>query len=313
MGGEGSGAREMPGKCPGTGVPPEDAITEDRHDLKGTPTQIDSPVVLDRLGTWLVALRVQHWTKSGFCLAALFFHGDAFDHAAWSSVLPLLLMFSLVSSAGYLFNDILNLGEDRLHPRKCSRPIARGAIRTESAWVAILILYAGGMGLGVAIYGFGKTTTAVGCYVLLSLTYSLWLRAVPVVDVLVVAAGFVLRVAAGSYALQTLYPDVYPTPWLLGCTYALALLLGFGKRKGEESLLQHEHQAFGPTRRTLRAYRPRLLNVLAVCSACDVLPAASRSLAFRLERGARGCGARGISSRRMAFFACGNAGIVASA
>ncbi|NNM30690.1 MAG: UbiA family prenyltransferase [Akkermansiaceae bacterium] len=217
--------------------------------------------------TWATALRVRHWIKSGFCLAALFFHGNAFDLAAWRAVLPMVAAFSLVSSAGYLLNDIVNRLEDRRHPRKRHRPIAAGLIGSGQAWIAIALLVTAGLAVGFSFYGPGKAMACVGGYLGLTAAYSLWLRGIPVVDVLAVAAGFAARVAAGSYALQSIYEDVYPTPWLLVCTYFLAMLIGFGKRKGEEALLVHEHQEFGPTRKALRGYRPRLLNFLTAGSA----------------------------------------------
>ena len=77
---------------------------------------------------WLSALRIPHWIKSGFCLAALFFHGSALEVGAWLAVLPIVVCFCLVSSAVYLANDIVNRGEDCRHPRKRRRPIASGQI-----------------------------------------------------------------------------------------------------------------------------------------------------------------------------------------
>lgn len=107
----------------------------------------------------------------------------------------------------------------------------------------------------------------VGGYYVLSWLYSFFLRSVPVVDVLTLALGFAARVAAGAYALQTYDETAYPTGWLIGCTYFLALLLGFGKRKGESLLLERAHASMGETRRALQGYSATTLNVLTGCSA----------------------------------------------
>jgi 4-hydroxybenzoate polyprenyltransferase len=201
---------------------------------------------------WTEALRLTHWIKSGFCLAAIFFHGSAADYKAWMHVLPVVLGFSLISSAGYLVNDILNREEDRHHPRKRKRALASGKITIPAAWTAVALLTAGAFVLLAAFYGRGPVLAVVGGYYLLSWLYSLMLRGLPLVDVLVIATGFAARVAAGAYALQSYDATAYPTAWLLTCTYFLALLLGFGKRKGEWLLLERTHKTMGETRKALR-------------------------------------------------------------
>ena len=228
-------------------------------------------VIISTVRNWLVALRMQHWIKSGFCLAALFFHGSALEVAAWMAVLPIALCFCLISSAVYLANDIVNREEDRCHPRKRRRPIASGQISVRQAWLAVVLLAGGALGFAWWFYrdevgGSAVTGVLVGYY-LLSWIYSYYLRGLPLLDVLVLAVGFVARVAAGAYALQSFDPAAHPTGWLLSCTYFLALLLGFGKRKGEWLLLEKTHREMGVTRRALRGYTADLLDVLTGCSA----------------------------------------------
>ena len=176
---------------------------------------------------WLVALRTEHWIKSGFCLTALFFHGSVLEPAAWMAVLPIALCFCLISSAVYLANDIVNRAEDRRHPRKCRRPIASGQISVRRAWLAIVLLAGGSLGFAWWFYGGGTVTGVLAGYYLLSWIYSYYLRGLPLLDVLVLATGFVARVAAGAYALQRFDLTAHPTGWLLSCTYFLALLLGW--------------------------------------------------------------------------------------
>jgi len=234
-----------------------------------------------KLLVWVEALRLSHWIKSGFCLAAIFFHGSVFDFEAWVHVLPIVLCFSLVSSAGYLLNDIVNRAEDRQHPRKLHRPIASGRVPIWQAWTAIVILVAVSFFLLLNLYGWGPVMTVVGGYYLLSWAYSLFLRGLPLLDVLFLAMGFVARVAAGAFALNAYDETAYPTGWLLSCTYFLALLLGFGKRKGEWLLLEKIHREMGVTRKALRGYTSDLLDVLTGASA---LLAGGTYLAYCLDR-----------------------------
>ena len=238
-------------------------------------------VIAATVRKWLVALRTQHWIKSGFCLAALFFHGSALEVEAWMAVLPIALCFCLISSAVYLANDIANRAEDQLHPRKRRRPIASGQISVRQAWLAVVLLAGGSLGFAWWVYGAGTVMWVLAGYYVLSWIYSYYLRGLPLLDVLVLAVGLVARVAAGAYALQSFDHTAHPTAWLLSCTYFLALLLGFGKRKGEWLLLEKTHREMGITRRALRGYTADLLDVLTGCSA---LLAGAIYLAYCLSR-----------------------------
>lgn len=204
---------------------------------------------------WARALRPTHWIKSGFCLAALFFHGDGLNPEAWLRILPVAVSFALAASAGYLFNDLLNIGEDRRHPRKRHRPIASGRLSFGAVRLVIIVLAVLSLGLTAWIYGPGPTLGVLAGYLGITALYSLFFRQVPFVDVIVIGLGFVARVAAGAYAL-----DLVPTVWLLACTYTLALLLGFGKRKGEWRCMERHHQAVGQTRRALQGYTEKMLD-----------------------------------------------------
>ena len=219
---------------------------------------------------WLVALRIHHWSKSGFCLGALLFHGAATDVSAWLAVVPCAVCFCLISSAVYLANDIFNRNEDCRHPTKRDRPIAAGYISIRGAWAAVCALVAISLGVSFLCYGDGNVTRVIVAYYLLSWLYSFFLRGLPLVDVLVIGLGFVARVAAGAFALQSFDFTARPTGWLVGCTYFLALLLGFGKRKGEWLLMEVSGMDPGVTRRALRGYTTDLLNVLiggsAICA-----------------------------------------------
>ena len=210
-----------------------------------------------RIRDWVEALRPRHWVKSGFCFSAVFFSGHAWDPGAWWQVMPVALAFSVLASAGYLLNDVINRQEDRFHPRKRHRPVAAGRIRPRHALAAAAVLLVSGMGVVLRVYGSGAVLAVMCCYVGVTVLYSLWIRNVPVLDVMVLGWGFVLRVIAGAYALGVVYADVHPTIWLIVCTYALALLLGFGKRRAEFLVLKRAGEEVGVTRAALKGYSPK--------------------------------------------------------
>jgi len=207
------------------------------------------------LKTWIEALRVTHWIKSGFCLAALFFHGDALHVEKWLQLLPVVVSFSLAASAGYLLNDLLNAEEDARHPRKRKRPVTSGRISRGAAARVMVLLAVAAVLLVAGYYGWGPVLWVLVGYLLVTGLYSLVFREVPFVDVVVLGLGFVARVAGGAFALA-----LVPTVWLLACTYTLSLLLGFGKRKGEWRCLETHHQKVGETRKALRGYPRGMLD-----------------------------------------------------
>lgn len=207
-------------------------------------------------------MRPKHWVKSGFCLAALIFSGQAGELTKWLELIPLLVGFCLLSSAGYLANDVVNVEEDRRHPRKKNRPLAAGQL-TKRAVVTVGVSLAL-LGLTILFISFGfqealvKWTPWVGlAYYAFTISYSAFIRGIPLFDVLFLGLGFVLRVTAGSVAL-----NLQPTVWLLSCTYLIVLLIGFGKRQGELRVLEGNHQELGDTRKALRGYTRGLLNAL---------------------------------------------------
>ena len=210
----------------------------------------------------LQALRPLHWIKSGFCLAALFMSGDFVTLANWIKITPLLVGMSLLSSGGYLLNDILNLAEDCHHPRKKNRPIASGALPVISAALLAGLVTLIGLGVMFSAYGFGWVSFLGLGYLGVSVSYNLILREIPLIDVLVLSSGFVIRVGAGAFAL-----GYFPTIWLILCTFTVSLLLGFGKRKGEFALVGSQKGEIGKTRGSLRGYTMMLLDALVGLSA----------------------------------------------
>lgn len=186
------------------------------------------------------ALRPRQWTKNIVVLAAFFFAlGDKQQHLSpfmFGWALLAAALFCITSSAIYIFNDIIDRERDRAHPVKRLRPIASGAIPLASAWAVAFILMGIGMGgAWVVAPGFALT---LNVYVVLQIAYTLWLKHVAMVDVFVIAIGFVLRAIAGGFAV-----NVMISPWLLICTFLMALFLALCKRRHEKRLIE-ETQLF---------------------------------------------------------------------
>jgi len=172
------------------------------------------------------ALRPRHWLKNGFVLAPAVFAGHAFDPPAMLKALTVALAFCLASSAGYLVNDVLDREADRNDPVKKRRPVASGELGIGMALVWAAVLFA--LAMAASLRQGALVVLALVGYVVLTLLYSVLLKGVPVVDVMVLATGFLIRLAAGALAIP-----VVISHWLVVCGFLLALLLAFGKRLPE--------------------------------------------------------------------------------
>lgn len=189
-------------------------------------------------------LRPHHWVKNGFVLAGLLFGHAWRDAALVTAALLATAAFCLASSAVYAFNDALDAPRDREHPEKNGRPVARGAIAPASAHAIAAVLAACALGLAIAT---GPAVCAlVGAYLALNAVYSLGLKHVPVLDVCIIAAGFMLRLLAGTWGI-----GIAPSRWLLACGFLLTLFLGFAKRRAE---LDRLAQDAGQHREVLESY-----------------------------------------------------------
>lgn len=205
-------------------------------------------------------LRPGQWTKNGIVLAALFFaywDPSQASHMSGRWVLfrafAAMLLFCMVSSGVYALNDWRDCEEDRLHPVKKNRPVASGAVSRGFAIGAAVALLAGGCALSLA-FSVPAFAAAVCGYAVLQLAYTFALKRVPVVDVVAISAGFVIRAVAGALVLS-----VRISPWLLACTFTLALFLALCKRRQEK--------ISGGARKSLGGYSGPLLNVLIAASA----------------------------------------------
>ena len=215
-----------------------------------------------QLAYLVASLRPHQWTKNLILFAALLFARRIHDGRSLLASTEAFLIFCFISGAAYLFNDIIDLERDRLHPVKQTRPLAAGLLAPSVAGWAAMGLTAASLFSAFALSSwFG--VVALG-YFLLIAGYSLFLKNVVILDVLAVSFGFVLRAIAGAVAI-----DVAFSKWLLICTMLLALFLSLNKRRHELTLLAGgaaEH------RRILGEYSPYLLDqMIAVVTASTVV------------------------------------------
>lgn len=198
-------------------------------------------------------MRPRQWIKNGFVFAALVFDGQLFSPDPFLRTTIGFALLCAASSAVYLMNDIVDLEADRRHPTKRLRPLASGALSVGTARVAAGVL------LIAAILGGWALEPAFGviviAYLAMNALYSYWLKHVAIIDVFIIAAGFLLRVG-GGVSLITVERF---SPWLYVCTSLLALFIGFGKRRAEIVLLADSANTH---RRVLDGYSVGLLDQL---------------------------------------------------
>jgi 4-hydroxybenzoate polyprenyltransferase len=207
-------------------------------------------------------IRPVQWIKNGVVLAGLIFSGQAANADYQNISFLTLIAFCLLSSSVYALNDIIDLERDRQHPLKKNRPLAAGKISVSAAAVIGAVLAVGGLALSYSI-GTGLLIVALS-YLVLNLLYTLWLKNIVILDVMSIAAGFVLRALAGAVAINVEFSD-----WLLISTFVLALFLGLGKRRHEIIVLDSEASSH---RKILDKYSPYLLDqLIGVVTASTVI------------------------------------------
>ena len=174
-----------------------------------------------------VAMRPQEWIKNLLVFAGLVFSGKVDDIGAVGTATLAFLAFCAISSAGYLINDLNDVEFDRAHPGKRDRPIAAGELAEGNAVMLAVALTALALGLAFATVNW-QVGLMVGGYGAAQLAYSFGLKQIVIVDVMLIAGLFILRVVAGAEAV-----DAHASEWLILCTGMLACFLGFTKRRQE--------------------------------------------------------------------------------
>jgi len=210
----------------------------------------------------IVSMRPKQWLKNVIVFAGLFFAKDVIRLPKLCVAFLAFVCFCLVSSGGYLINDVVDRTKDRLHPRKKNRPVAAGQLSPAAALVAAVLMVAAGSCIGFRLnLSFGLILLS---YFLLTFSYSLYLKRVIILDVLIIASGFVLRAIGGTLAIREVVSS-----WLVICTIFLALFLALTKRRSEFHSLGDRA---GEVRHTLGVYSLELLDqmIVGVTAACFI-------------------------------------------
>ena len=205
---------------------------------------------LATLSALVRAMRPRQWPKNAFVFAALVFDVKLFDIGLLSRTVLAAILFCLASGVVYLINDLADIEKDRQHPKKRHRPLASGQLSPTTAVIAAVVILGGSLPLAFLLSAL-LGIVLVG-YLVLQIAYSFALKNLVIIDVLSVAAGFVLRAVAGAVVI-----NVMISPWLYVCTTLLALFIGFSRRRHELVLLEGEaanHRA------SLNEYSPYLLD-----------------------------------------------------
>ncbi|MBE3143728.1 MAG: decaprenyl-phosphate phosphoribosyltransferase [Planctomycetes bacterium] len=211
----------------------------------------------------LKTMRPRQWTKNVFVLAAMVFDRQLTHPVALLHSIAGFMLFCLASSAVYILNDIIDVEADRNHPKKRNRPIASGKLPIPVAGIVAIVLLVVACTLAYILSkGF---FLIILVYLLVNLAYSTWLKHIPLIDVIVLASFYVLRVASGVSLIQV----QRFSPWLYIVTTLLALYIGFGKRRAELSLLAGDANSH---RRVLDGYTiPFLDQLITIVSSTTII------------------------------------------
>lgn len=202
--------------------------------------------------TFIRALRPYQWTKNLLVFAPLLFSGGLSDSSQVTLAALAAVAFVLASSATYLINDVLDAERDRAHTEKRNRPVASGALSPTFAIAGAVVFVSAALGIGYYVRPALAGTLAI--YLAVTLAYSLALKNVVILDVIIVAIGFDIRAIGGAVAINVIF-----TNWLVMCTFFLALFLAISKRRHECAVATEDAHA---TRDVLRHYSVEFLDRL---------------------------------------------------
>lgn len=201
---------------------------------------------------YLKLLRPKDWAKNLFLFIPVFFSGELFDKNVYPALFLGFLAFCFVASSIYIINDYRDIEDDRKHPVKSKRPLASGAVsKTTAIVICILLILAG---FGIAYYIREKFLFVLGIYFALNLAYSFGLKTVPILDIVIVAIGFVLRVKGGAVIAQ-----IGVSEWLNIMVFLLALFMAIGKRRDDVLL---KLTSGTDMRKAIKGYNLEYLNVV---------------------------------------------------
>jgi len=209
------------------------------------------------LFNYIHLLRPKHWIKNLFVFAALIFSLNLFNIVKLIASLQAFFAFCLASSFVYIINDIIDIEQDRKHPKKRNRPIASGKISVKNAIIISIICLIASIIL--AFFVNLNTLIIISVYIFINIFYSIKIKNVVILDVMFIALGFILRMIAGATAIEVSFSN-----WILLTTFCISLFLGFGKRRGEILLVNNNTQ--NNTRFVLKLYSAQFLDYMIMSS-----------------------------------------------
>jgi decaprenyl-phosphate phosphoribosyltransferase len=201
---------------------------------------------------YLRLLRPKDWAKNLFLFLPLFFAGDLFQWEKYPAIIAGVVAFSCIASSIYIINDYRDIEDDKKHPEKRRRPLASGAVSKTSAIVICVLLILAGF--TIAWFVRDKFFFVLGIYFVLNLGYSFGLKSIPILDIIIVAIGFVLRAKAGAVIVIAGLSE-----WLTVMVFLLAIFMAIGKRR-DDILIKASSGT--EMRKSIKGYNLELLNVL---------------------------------------------------
>ena len=228
-------------------------------------------------------IRPHQWAKNIFVFLPLFFSRNLTDISYLLPCLVVFLAFSLIASGIYCFNDILDVEADRRHPLKCKRPIASGALSIRSGYLIMNLCFIVGLGMigcfHSVICELGEVIFSLVLYLILNFFYCLRLKHKPIIDVFIIATGFVFRVMVGGYAT-----GIWLSEWMVLMTFLLALFLAFAKRR--DDVVMYEKTGMVMRKNTVR-YNVDFMNstlciIASITIVCYILYTVSSEVTQRM-------------------------------
>lgn len=221
--------------------------------------------MINHMANVFLLFRPHQWLKNVFIFLPLFFDRHILEV---KYIIPAFLVFfaySFAASGIYCFNDIYDMEADRMHPEKCKRPIASGAISKATAYVLMLLCFAiSYLILSLGDYEIGGSKTklygVIAFYIIMNIAYCVKLKQIAIVDVFIIAVGFVLRVIAGGFAT-----GIYLSHWIVLMTFLLALFLAFAKRR--DDVVMYEDSGV-KIRKNVNRYNLTFMNQLIAVVGC---------------------------------------------
>ena len=205
-------------------------------------------------------IRPHHYIKNLFVLAPIFFSGLITNEVLLNQSLIAFILFSLAASSVYILNDIMDVSEDRLHPKKKNRPIASGSVPVSIAWIILTCFVVASL-VG-SWYISANLTYVLILYIVMNILYSLGMKHLSIIDVTMISMGFVLRIFAGSVIIET-----DPSMWIILMTFLLSFFLGLSKRR--DDVLMNANGL--KTRKNIDGYNLDFVNAAMVVMASVVI------------------------------------------